>query len=193
MINTAPPAWNIVYVRLKNGFQNMCVTVVQWSRSCLHSQINRVRLPATLFSVCLYRFYYYFFLFSLGFSFSPVNLYSYCGPRWSCTWINIYFKLKSGVLFWKRNFKSSWSAYWPSLRPEKNTSCRLMSPLLSNSCIFFNVSWHHDKKKHTVHQKTVLVYTQHSPVIHWRNLDLPFVHRLNYQYITLKSPLGLAP
>ena len=35
----------------------MCVTVVQWSRSCLHVQINRVRLPATLFSVSLYRFF----------------------------------------------------------------------------------------------------------------------------------------
>ena len=36
----------------------MCVTVVQWSRSCLHLQINRVRLPATLFSVSLYRFFF---------------------------------------------------------------------------------------------------------------------------------------
>ena len=62
MINTAPPAWNSVYVRLKNGFQNICVTVVQWSRSCLHVQINRVRLLATLFSVCLYRFYFFFCL-----------------------------------------------------------------------------------------------------------------------------------
>ena len=141
---------------------------------------------------CLFVPFLIFFLFSLGFSFSPVFLYSYYGPCWSCTWINIYFKLKSGVLFWKRNFKSSWSAYWPSLRPEKTTSCQLMSPLLSNSCNFFNVSWHHDKQ-HTVHQKTVLVYAQHPPVIHWRNLDLPFVHRLNYQYITVKSPLGLAP
>ena len=35
-----------------------CVTVVQWSRSCLHVQINRVRLPATLFSVSLYRFFF---------------------------------------------------------------------------------------------------------------------------------------
>ena len=32
----------------------------------------------------------------------------------------IYFKLESGVLFWLRDFKSSWSAYWPSLRPDKN-------------------------------------------------------------------------
>ena len=29
--------------------QIMCVTVVQWSRSYLHLQINRVRLPVTLF------------------------------------------------------------------------------------------------------------------------------------------------
>ena len=29
----------------------MCVTVVQWSSSCLNVQINRVRLPETLFSV----------------------------------------------------------------------------------------------------------------------------------------------
>ena len=40
----------------------MCFTVVQRSRSCLHLQINRVRLPATLFSVCLYRFYFFFCL-----------------------------------------------------------------------------------------------------------------------------------
>ena len=38
-------------------FQIMCVTVVQWSRSCLNVQINRVRLPATMFSVSLYRFF----------------------------------------------------------------------------------------------------------------------------------------
>ena len=44
-------------------FQIMCVTVVQWSRSCLNVQINRVRLPATLFSVSLYRFFFLFGLF----------------------------------------------------------------------------------------------------------------------------------
>ena len=95
----------------------MCITVVQWSRSCLNVQINRVRLPSTLFSVSLYRFWS---LFLTLFFFWPFFLYSYCWPCWSWTWINIYFKLKSGVLFWKRDFKSSWSAYWPSLRPDKN-------------------------------------------------------------------------
>ena len=34
-----------------------CITVVQWSRSCLNVQINRVRLPSTLFSVSLYLFW----------------------------------------------------------------------------------------------------------------------------------------
>ena len=43
----------------------MCVTVAQWSRSCLNVQINRVRLPATLFSVPLYRFFSLFSLFFL--------------------------------------------------------------------------------------------------------------------------------
>ena len=45
----------------------MCVTVVQWSRNCLHClQINWVRLPATvtLFSVALsYRFFCVWSLF----------------------------------------------------------------------------------------------------------------------------------
>ena len=34
------------------------VTVVQWSRSFLHVQINRLRLPATLLSVSLYRLFF---------------------------------------------------------------------------------------------------------------------------------------
>ena len=48
-------------------------------------------------------------------------------------------KLKSRVLFWERDFKSSWSAYWPSLRPYKNHKpCQEMS-LLYNSWIFFSM------------------------------------------------------
>ena len=39
----------------------MCITVVQWSRSCFNVQINRVRLPSTPFSVSLYRFWSLFF------------------------------------------------------------------------------------------------------------------------------------
>ena len=42
--------------------------MVQWSRSSLHVQINRVRLPATLLSVSLYRLFFLFFhtIFSFG-------------------------------------------------------------------------------------------------------------------------------
>ena len=132
--------------------QVMSVTLVQWSRSCLYMQINRVRLPATLFLVSLSYRFFFFGLCLLTLFFLPVFLYSYCWPRWSRTWINIYFKLKSGVLFWKRDFKSSWSSYWPrSLRPEKNDQLSRHA-LLWNSWSFFSVSWHHDTQ-HTVHQK----------------------------------------
>ena len=72
MINIAPPASNSVYGRenffdlTKLIFLIMCVTVVQWSRSCLNVQINRVRLPATLCSVFLYRFFFLFGLHKLS-------------------------------------------------------------------------------------------------------------------------------
>ena len=120
----------------------MCVAAVQWSRNCLRVQINRVRLPATLFSVSLYLFFIVWSLF-LNTSFPsglfvltlfflwPFFLHSYCWPCWPCTWINIYFKLKAGVLFWKRDFKCSWSAYWSSLRPEKKQ--KLSNPRNRNS------------------------------------------------------------
>ena len=55
-------------------FEIMCVTVVQWSRSCLHMQINRVRLPATLFSVSLsHRFFFsvWSLFFNTIFPFGP--------------------------------------------------------------------------------------------------------------------------
>ena len=89
-------------------FQIMCVTVVQWSRSCLPLQINRVRLPATLFSVSLYVFFFsVWFPFNTVFPFGLFFFILTADPAGACTWINIYFKRKSGVLFWKRDFKSS--------------------------------------------------------------------------------------
>ena len=107
----------------------MCVTEVQWSRSCLHVLIYRVRPPSDavfcffvpffcLFGFCFLTLFFVLACFPL--------IYYYCWPCWSCTSINIYFKLLR-VLFWKRDFKSSWSAYWPSLRPEKTISCQDMS------------------------------------------------------------------
>ena len=43
----------------------MCVTLVQWSSSCLNVQVNRFRLPATLFSVSLCRFFFFLSVWSL--------------------------------------------------------------------------------------------------------------------------------
>ena len=82
-MNTAPPASNSVYGKEKlfwcdkiNQFQIMCVTVVQLSRRCLHLQINWVRLPATLFSVSLYRFFFsVWFLFNTIFPFGLFSLF----------------------------------------------------------------------------------------------------------------------
>ena len=53
--------------------QLLCVTVVQWSRSCLHVQINRVRLPVTPFPVSFYRFF--FCLVSLFNTISPLGVF----------------------------------------------------------------------------------------------------------------------
>ena len=132
-------------------FQIICVTVVQWSWSFLHVQINRVRLrihiPATLLSFSLYRYFFFpcwsifLTLFFLLAFFSLLLLQTLLVMHLD----QYIFKLKSGVLIWKRDFKSSWSAYRPSFKQIKTISCRQDMYLLWNSWIFFNVSWHHDK------------------------------------------------
>ena len=135
-------------------FQITFVTVVHWSRSCLHVQINRVRLPATLYSVsCIVFFSSLVSFFNNIFPFGLFFLYSYCWLCWSCTWINIYFKLKSEVLFWKIGISRVFDLHTGQAYCQKKTiSCEDMSRLLWNSWIVFNVSWHHDKQ-HTVHHK----------------------------------------
>ena len=65
-LQTASIAEKNCFDMTKLILQVMCVIVVQWSRSCLNVQKNRVRLPATLFSVSSYRFF--FFLFGLFFN-----------------------------------------------------------------------------------------------------------------------------
>ena len=166
----------------------MCVSVVQWSRSCLHT-CKPGSTPATLFSVSLYVFFFsvwpFFnttFPFGLFFFILTAHLASH--PLGSI----------SGVLFWKRDFKSwksSWSAYWPSLRPEKNISCQDMS-LLWNSWIFFSMLVD-IMTNNTQYTSTELIYTQHPLVAHWRKLNLPFVHRLNHQYYYPRISTGFAP
>ena len=91
--------------------QIMCVTVVQWSGSFLHVQINRVLLPATLISVSWYRFFpVSSIFFNTIFPFRPFFLYSFCRPCCMLLVMHLdkyifYFKLKSGVLFWKKGFQ----------------------------------------------------------------------------------------
>ena len=61
LINTAQTASMVeknCFDMTKLIFQTTRVIVMQWSRSCLNVQINGGRLPATLFSVSLYRVFF---------------------------------------------------------------------------------------------------------------------------------------
>ena len=118
----------------------MCVTVVQWSRSCLDVQINRVRLLGRRFSVSLYRFFFCLVsFFQHYFFFSPFFLYPYRWPCWSCTWINIYF---SPEFYFGRGISKALDLHKLSRHV----------PPLKQLNLFFNVSWNRDKQ-HTVHHK----------------------------------------
>ena len=127
--------------------QIMCVTVVQWSRSFLHVQINRVRLQATLHAFCfLVPFFFpclvYFFntIFSFGLFFfiltadpaghslRSIHILSLCPEFYFGKGISKVLDLHTGQAYDQM----------------KTISCQDMS-LLWNSWIFFNVSWHHDK------------------------------------------------
>ena len=107
MINTAPTVSNSVYggEKLfwydKINFSNHRVTVVQWTRSCLPVQINRVWLPATLFSVSFYRFFF-FPVWSPAFFF----LSSYFWACRSCTRINDILSLSPEYYFGKEISKA---------------------------------------------------------------------------------------
>ena len=144
MINTAQPASNSVYGREKlfwydkiNFSNHVCHygAVVKEFLACADK-------PGSTPSDAAFSFFVSFF--SHYFFFCPFFLYSYCRPCWSCTWINIYFKLKSGGLFWKRDTKTLDLHTGQAYDQIKNISCQDMS-LLWNGWIFFNVSWHHDK------------------------------------------------
>ena len=107
MINTAPPASNSVYGREKlfgydkiNFSDHVCHCGAE-VRSYLLQQINRVRLLATLFSVSLY---FFFCLVSFLNTIFPFGLFFFilkAGPA-----RHAHFKLKSEVLFWKRDLKA---------------------------------------------------------------------------------------
>ena len=161
MINTAPTASNSVYGREKLFWYDKinfsyhachCGTVVKELLACADKPGSTPGDAVFCFFVpfffsCLVSFLTLFFLLAFFPLFSRLTLLVMHLDQW-------YFKLKSEVLFWKRAFKSSWSAYW---------------------------------------QQTVLIYTQHPPVTHWRKLNFPFVHLLNHQYYYPKNLTGFAP
>ena len=195
MINSALQASNSIYGREKLfwcdkiNFSNHVCHCGAVDKELLASADKPGSTPGEAVS-CFFALFLFFFLSCLVslflrlFSFWPFFLYSYCWPCRSFTWINIYFKLNSGVLFWKRDFKSSWSAYWPSLRPNKNHKLSRHVPPLKQLIFFLCWLWSWQTTHST--PQTVPIYTQYPRVTHWRKLNLPLVLRLNH-----KSPLGL--
>ena len=67
---------------------------------------------------CFFAPFFFCLFFKHYFSFRPFFFIFTADPAGHALGSIIYFKLKSGVLFWKRDFKSSWPA-WTSLRPVK--------------------------------------------------------------------------
>ena len=133
-------------------FQIMCVTVVQWSRSFLHVQINRVRLPATLLSVSLYRFFLpCFFFFNTIFPFGLFFFFLTADPAGHALG-SIYILSLSPEFYFGKGISKALDLHTGQAYDQiKTISCQDMS-LLWNSWIFFSVSWHHDKQD-TVHHK----------------------------------------
>ena len=133
----------------KNGFDITKLIFQNVSTVCLRGAVvkellARADLPGSTPGGIVFCFFVpCFFFFSLCFLtlffFRPVFRYSYFWPSWwSCTWINMYFKPKSGVLLWKRDFKNSLidNHTGPAFDQKKTISCQDMS-LLWNSWFFF--------------------------------------------------------
>ena len=159
MINTAPPASNsVLYMAEKNCLdvtklsdQIMCVIVVQWSGSYLLLQINRVRLPATLFSVSLY---FFFCLVSFLNTIFPFGLFFFiltAEPAGHALG-SIYILSSSPEFYFGKGISKALDLHTGQAYDQKKTTSSQDMSLVWNSWIFFNVSWHRDKQ-HTVHHK----------------------------------------
>ena len=165
--------------------------MVQWSRSCINVQINRVRLKETLFPVSLYRF---FSVWSLFFnSIFPFGLFFFIltvDPAGHALG-SIYILSWSPEFYFGKGISKALDLHTGQDYDQIKTISSQDMSLRWNSRIFFNVGWDHDKQ-HTVAPQTVLIYTQHPPGTHWWKLNLPFVHRLNHQYYYPKISTGFA-
>ena len=144
----------------KNDF--FC-TVVQWARSCFHGHMKRVRLPVTLISVTLYRSFFLFsfcFLMLIFFLSCFPDLYSYCWPCWSCSWImKIYIlSLSPESFILEKGFQELLTCILATLTARKKKAVKTCPS--SETVVFsLDVSWRHDKQ-HTVTPQTLLTYTQ---------------------------------
>ena len=84
-------------------------------------RLTGVLLPATLFSVSLYRFFLCLVsFFQHYFSFWPFFFILNADPAGHALGSIYIWSLSPEFYFGKGISKSSWSAYWPSLLPEKN-------------------------------------------------------------------------
>ena len=116
---------------------------------------NRVRLPATLFSVSFYRFFFFSFCLVLVFNTTfPFGLFSFiliADPADRALG-SIYILRLSPFFFLEKGFQELLICMLARLMARKNHKLLTDVFLLLNSWISFNVSWHHDKQ-HTVHHK----------------------------------------
>ena len=125
-------------------FQIMCVTVVQ---------INRVLLPATLFSVSLCRFFFpVWSLFLTLFFVLAFFFFILTADPAGHALGSIYILSLSPEFYFGKGISKALDLHTGQAYDQiKTISCQDMS-LLWNSWIFFSVIWHHDKQ-HTVHHK----------------------------------------
>ena len=174
MVNTAPPASNSVYGREKLFWYDK----IKFSnRECrcgavVEELLERADKPgsASLFSVSLYRFFFST-IFPFGLFFFILTAVT-AGPALR----SIYILTLSPEFYIGKGISKALDLHTGQAYDQiKTINCQDMS-LLWNSWIFSMLV---DIKTNTHSTpQTVLIYTHHPPVTHWRKLNLPFVHRL---------------
>ena len=152
-------------------FQIMYVTVVQWSRSYLHVQINRVLLPATLFSVSLsYRFFssVWSLFFNTIFPFGRFSFILTAEPTGHAWLGSTYILSLNQEFYFRKGISKALDLHTGQAYYQKKTiSCQDMS-LVWNSWIFsMLVDIMTNNTRHTT--SAVLICTQHLPVTYWRS------------------------
>ena len=116
----------------------MCVIVVQWSRNYLLLQINRSRLPATLFSVSLYFFFCLVSFLNTNFPFGIFFFILTADPAGHALG-SIYILSSSPEFYFGKGISKALDLHNSHAYDQKKAiSCQDMS-LLWNSWIFFSM------------------------------------------------------